>query len=79
MGDVPVNTDEVNVTSITLLHELSQPIQTHAIGSVCHSGRAKVHFVLEGFGGLHMFSPSGYSGGHGDAGAACAGSDINRQ
>jgi hypothetical protein len=79
MRGVPVNTDEVNVTPITLLHKLPQPIQTHAVGAVCHSGRAKVHFILEAFGGLHVFFPGGYGGGHGDTGAACAGSDMNRQ
>jgi hypothetical protein len=68
-----VNTDEVNVTAITLL---LQPIQTHAVGAVGHGGRAKVHFILEGFCRLHVVFPRSDGVGDGNAGAACARSDI---
>jgi hypothetical protein len=71
-----VNTDEVNVTAITLLHKGLQPIQTHAVGAVGHGGRAKVHFILEGFCRLHVVFPRSDGVGDGNAGAACAGSDI---
>jgi len=56
-SDLPVNADEVDVAVGALLDELTQPVQTHAASAIRNCRRAKVHQVLDGLGGLHVFTP----------------------
>jgi hypothetical protein len=73
----PVNANKIDFAAITHVEKVAEPSEAYGAATVGHGRRFEVHFLLQGFGGLHVGFLRCHGGGDGHAGAACILS-INR-